>query len=123
MSGDNIGNAAALELVYRDTSVSTRVELDAGLKNENGERLNVVYGLLEQLSFRGSRFGVILCHADGGVNRFFVTYKFGDYIILIIEFDFGRTEWPFDSALTLADWLTDQDRRIVATATLLSTES
>jgi hypothetical protein len=106
---------------YRDSAVATRVKLDDGLKNRMGERLNVAYELIRGVAFQGSHFSVILGHADGGVQRFSVTYQFGEYVVLIREFSFGLMEWPFDSAVSLADWLNNQERRVLATATLLTT--
>lgn len=114
-------NERDVELAYIGTTESRRVSLSEGLKDYKGERANVVYSVLQELMRLGFPFGSLLQHADGGVQYFAVTYSFGEYVLIVQTFGHRQTtDWPFDDIATLCAWLNKQERKILATAALLS---
>ena len=91
------------------------------LANVRGERANTVYSLLQLLS-DASSFNAILVHSDGGVQEVFVVYQFGEFMIIVKALSHMYTlDWPFDSAETMCDWLNRMEKRIKATAVLMTT--
>jgi len=92
------------------------------LKDERGEKTNTVYSILETMQFNGSKFGVILISSDGGVRDFFVTRKFGDFCLLVQEFQLSGS-YPFNDVKGFCTWLNAMDKKILAFSMLESLNS
>ena len=91
------------------------------LKDVRGEKTNTICEILRYLRYEYSPFGSWVLSSDGGINRFSVLYKLGEFEVIVKEFSLF-VEWPFDTVETLAKWLDNQEKKILATATLLTTK-
>jgi hypothetical protein len=113
-------NVETIEIAFQNTCVASRVALEGGLNDEKGERCNVVFSVLEALPGLGSKFSSRLISADGGVKSFLVTYQFGEYLLLVCQFEYFQDDWPFTNPSELCDWLNSQEKKILATAVILT---
>ena len=113
-------NVAHLQEVFSKTCQHNNgYSLNDCLANVRGERANTIYALLQLLS-EISPFNALLLHADGGVQTFNITYRFGEFLIIVEALSNMYTvDWPFDSAETMCDWLNQMEKRIKATAVLM----
>jgi hypothetical protein len=107
-----------IESVYDKTTVKTRVvTFDYCMMNTNGEKLNAMCEVLQTLMFQNSKWGSLVNHSDGGIKDFFITYKIGQFEILVwrvmsMETSIGTTTQSF------CDFLNKMEKRIIATMTL-----
>lgn len=108
-----------LYAAFSSTCEFTRVTLDEGLRDEKGEGLNTLYAVIERLGDE-TPFSAVLLHSDGGVQEFMITYKFGDFSILVARVSRGSDQPPFEKAQRLAKWLNMIEAKIKATAMLMS---
>jgi hypothetical protein len=109
-----------LTMLYKGTCQSNNgLSFEDAIKNMTGERMDVVCVILSRMRFNGGRFNSIVISSDGGIKDFFVTYRFGKYSVLVERFIFSYfPEWPFESVQGFADWLNNQEKKIIATAVL-----
>src|SRR5450631_2643460 len=72
-----------------------------------GDRYNLVYYLLEQMAHNNPELGfsAICLHSDGGVQNYLITYKWGDYTILISNENNHGSVTNFDSVDDFCLWL------------------
>lgn len=111
-----------IRFAYQSTCQSSNgYSLEDCLKNVRGEKTNTVCEILRYLRYENSPFDSRVLSSDAGVGRFIVTYKFGEFEIIVKEFMLFN-DYPFDTVETLAKWLENQEKKILATATLLTTQ-
>ena len=79
-----------------------------------GDRYNLTYYLLEQMQQNNPElcFGAICLHSDGGIRDFLITYKWGDYTLLISREEYFRGKNDFSSVQDFCDWLNNHTKFI-----------
>ena len=112
--------AELLSAIYAKSTAVTRVTFEEGLRDEKGERLNVLYEIISVLSYNGSAFSADFVRSDGGIKEFCVTYQMGDYTIIVSRFVLFGDNPDFDTIQAFADWLNTEEQKVIASATLLS---
>ena len=83
--------------------------------NVRGSKTNTIYEILRYLRIEKSPFGTKLVRIENTCKLFFVTYKVGEFEVLVKHSSWGD-EFPFNTVETFADWLNTQEKNILDAA-------
>lgn len=103
-----------LKAAYANSTVSTRTtDLDAALADENGEKLNAIYGVFTHLApLDMAQWIAQLVHADGGVQTFELYHRIADQLVWVKTFQ-QFEELPFDNTINMAFWLNMTEQALI----------
>jgi len=101
---------------FSNTTESSRVSLVGAFKDENGEKANSIFSILQGLPpYLG--LNAILIYSDCGVKDFFIIRRIGEYQIIFGRFQYD-SEMPFNTPPEFAEWLNAQEKKFEATVVL-----
>lgn len=106
--------------IFNITLESSRVTIDGVFNDEKGEKLNAIYSIFKILNGT-TPWGALLIHSDGGVKDFFITYSYGDFLILVKSISFPLFDEDFKNIDKFVDWLNRTENKIKITGKLINT--
>ena len=112
-------------LAFQATTVKARVEsidsMLAGHYGENGDKANGVYEIISNLGLNGFDFNTLYIHSDSGIKDFFIVFKMGNFPILAHRYQYpNQSALPFNNLTEFVNWLNKLEKKIKASATLIS---
>lgn len=101
---------------FSSTTESSRVSLVGAFEDENGEKANSVYSILQNFPPHLG-LGSVLIHSDGGIKDFYIVRNIGEYQVIFARFQYN-SEMPFNTPFQFAGWLNNHEKKFEASVVL-----
>ncbi len=108
-------NGLDLDVIFENGYQAKEMQFEGYQKFTSwGDRYNLVYEILRYMNFYypDLGFGQIYLHSDGGMQDYMITYKKGDYVVILSRETNMGSKTDFKSVNDFVEWLNNHVEQI-----------